>query len=48
LARFDGRKLLNFEEARSFTGSGITLTELVESLDLAIETKAGKPVQWDI
>jgi hypothetical protein len=29
-------------------GSGITLAELVESLELATVTKAGKPVQWDI
>jgi len=48
LARFDGRKLLGFGEARSFMGSGITLAELVESLQLATETKAGKAIQWDL
>lgn len=29
-------------------GSGITLAELVESLQLATENKAGKTVQWDL
>ena len=48
LAHFDGRKLLGFGEARSFMGSGITLTDLVESLQLATENKAGKAIQWDL
>jgi hypothetical protein len=29
-------------------GSGITLAELVENLDLATETRAGKAAQWDL
>ena len=48
LARFDGRKLLGFGEASTFMGAGITLAELVESLELQTETANGKPVQWDL
>jgi hypothetical protein len=47
-ATVDGRRLLTFGEARSFMGAGITLAELVESLDLETIDKRGNPVQWDL
>jgi len=46
-ARVDGRKLLSFEQARSFTPQ-VSLEDLVAGLELATVSKAGKPVQWDL
>jgi hypothetical protein len=46
-ATVDGRKLLSFERARSFTPS-VSLEDLVAGLELATVSPSGKPVQWDL
>lgn len=46
-ATVDGRKLLSFTAARSFTPE-VCLEDLVADLGLATESRSGKPVEWDL
>ena len=47
-AQFNGRRLLNFGEARAFCGPAITLSDLIASMGLPTETASGKQIQWDL
>lgn len=45
---FDGRRLLEMDEARAFMGAGVTLPELLAAAGLETENAKGEPIQWDL
>lgn len=45
---FDGRQLASFDRSKCFGPSGLTLTQLIESIGFPTETNKGKTIDWTI